>query len=549
MFRCLPIVLLAAHAAAATTPPAPPAPSSRITADGLRGHVRFLSSDLLEGRGPGSRGDALTQEYIAAQMERAGLEPGAPDGTYFQPFDIVGVTTHAPATVAVTRGAEKVELKNHDDFIAVSGVPEPEAHVKDAEIVFAGYGIVAPEYQWDDFKGADVKGKILLVLNNDPEDDPSIFAGKMRLYYGRWSYKYEMGTRMGAAGVIVIHTTPSAGYPWQVVQTSWTGEQFELPSSGQPTMALEAWVTEDAARRITQLAAHDLDKLRAAAQTRAFKPVPLGVHLSVALRNDVTRKKTANVIGRLPGSDPKLSKEAVVYTAHHDHLGVKTDAKPGEDAIYNGAYDNATGVAALLALGDAMVALQPRPRRSILFAAVAAEEQGLLGSQFLATHPPLPAGRIAANINMDGINILGRTKDIEMIGLGKSSLDGVVEDLVKRQGRILVPDQMPDRGFFYRSDQFNFAKAGVPAAYFKAGDNVIGKPPGWGKEQQERFEKTDYHQPSDHLRPDWDFAGAIEDVQLYFQLGAVVANTTEMPRWKKGDEFEAARLKALAELR
>ena len=548
MLRCLAFLVVAAVPVAAATSATPPT-SSRITAERLRGHVRFLSSDLLEGRGPASRGDLLAQEYIAAQMETAGLEPGAPDGTYFQPFDIVGVTTHPPETLTVTHGTNKVDLKNHEEYIAVSGLAEPEAHVRDAEIVFAGYGIVAPEYQWDDYKDADVKGKVLLVMNNDPEDDPSIFAGKMRLYYGRWSYKYEMGAKVGAAGVIVIHTVPSAGYPWQVVQTSWTGEQFELPSAGQPTMPLEAWVTEDAARRLTQLGGHDLDKLRAAAQKRAFKPVPLGVRMSIALRNDVTRKKTANVIGRLPGSDPKLSPEAVIYTAHHDHLGIKADAKPGEDAIYNGAFDNATGVAALLALGDAMAALQPRPKRSVLFAAVAAEEQGLLGSQFMARNLPLPAGRIAANINMDGINIFGRTKDIEMIGLGKSSLDDVVKELVTRQGRELLPDQMPDRGFFYRSDQFNFAKAGVPAAYFKAGDNVIGKPPGWGKEQQEKFEKTDYHQPSDHLRPDWDFAGSVEDVQLHFQLGVAVANAPEMPRWKKGDEFEAARLKALSEAR
>ena len=545
MLRSLAAGLIALVLAAPTT--APPT-SPRITAERLRGHVRFLSSDMLEGRGPASRGDTLAQQYIAAQMEVAGLEPGAPDGTFFQPFDIVGVDTHGPETLAVTRGADKVELRRREDFVAVSGVTEAEARLDNAEVVFAGYSIVAPEYQWDDVKGADLKGKVLLVMNNDPEDDPAIFAGKMRLYYGRWSYKYEMGASLGAAAVLVIHTTPSAGYPWQVVQTSWSGEQFELPPApGQPTMQVKGWISEDGARRLAQLGGQDLDKLRAVAVTRAFKPVPLGITVSAAFKNDVNRKKTANVIGRLRGSDGKLASEAVIYTAHHDHLGMKADAKPGEDAIYNGAYDNATGVAALLSLADGMAALQPRPKRSVLFAAVAAEEQGLLGSQYLAANPPLPAGRLAANINMDGINILGRTKDIEMVGIGKSSLDQVVGDLVKRQGRVLVPDQMPDRGFFYRSDQFNFAKVGVPAAYFKAGTDVIGKPPGWGKEQKERFEKTDYHQPSDHLRPEWDFAGAIEDVQLYFQLGVVVANAPEMPRWNKGDEFEAARQKALSE--
>jgi Zn-dependent M28 family amino/carboxypeptidase len=539
---------LAAGAASAAVAPAPPT-SPRITTERLRGHVRFLSSDLLEGRGPATRGDALAQQYIAAQMEIAGLQPGAADGTFFQPFDIVGITTHLPDAVVATKGGSKVELKRHDEFVGVSGVAAPEARLDDAEIVFAGYGIVAPEYQWNDFKDADVKGKVLLVMNNDPEKDPALFAGKTRLYYGRWDYKYEQGAKVGAAAVIIIHTTPSAGYPWQVVQTSWSGEQFELPKSGEPTLQMQAWVTEDAARKLVQLGGRDLDALRAAAETRDFKPVALGVRLSVALHNDVTRKKTANVIGRLPGSDPKREKEAVVYTAHHDHLGIKEGAKPGDDAIYNGAYDNGTGVAALLTIAEAVGTMQPRPARTVLFAAVAAEEQGLLGSEYLAAHPPLPAGRIAVDINMDGINILGPTRDLEMIGLGKSSVDDVVQDLVKRQDRVLLPDQMPDRGYFYRSDQFNFAKVGVPAAYFKSGDDVIGKPAGWGQEQKEKFEKTDYHQPSDELRPDWNFVGAVQDVQLFFQLGVAVANAPEMPHWRKGDEFEGARLKALSELR
>jgi Zn-dependent M28 family amino/carboxypeptidase len=540
--------LLAGLLAAAPVTSAPPT-SPAITAERLRGHVRFLSSDLLEGRGPASRGDMLTQQYLAAQMEMAGLQPGAPDGTFFQPFDIVGITTHVPETVTVSGGTSTLALKRHDEFVGVSGVAAPEARVEDAEIVFAGYGIVAPEYRWNDFKDVDLKGKVLLVMNNDPEKDPALFAGKTRLYYGRWDYKYETGAKTGAAAVIIIHTTPSAGYPWQVVQTSWSGEQFELPKSGEPTLQVQAWVTEDAARRLVQLGGNDLDALRAAAEAREFKPVPLGVRLSVALRNDVSRKKTANVIGRLPGSDAALAAEAVVYTAHHDHLGLKDGAKPGEDAIYNGAYDNGTGVAALLTIANAMGTMQPRPKRSVLFAAVAAEEQGLLGSEYLASHLPLPAGRLAVDINMDGINILGPTRDLEMIGLGKSSVDDVVLDLVKRQGRTLLPDQMPDRGYFYRSDQFNFAKAGVPAAYFKSGDDVIGKPAGWGQEQKEKFEKTDYHQPSDELKPDWNFEGAVQDVSLFFQLGVAIANAPEMPRWRKGDEFEAARLKALSDVR
>jgi Zn-dependent M28 family amino/carboxypeptidase len=311
---------------------------------------------------------------------------------------------------------------------------------------------------------------------------------------------------------------------------------------------VKAWVTDDAARKIARLGGHDLEELRASALKKDFQPVPLGVTWNVALQNQVSRKQTANVLGRLPGSDPVLSKEAVIYTAHHDHLGIREGTKPGEDAIYNGAKDNASGVAAMLAIAEAMKAL-PRPKRSVVFAAVAAEEQGLLGAQYFAAHPTIPPGRLAANINIDGINIFGRTKDITMIGLGKSSLDGWVTGLAAAQGRTVKADQFPDRGFFYRSDQFALARIGVPAAYFDDGVEVIGQPAGWGKEQQENFEKTDYHQPSDELRPTWNFSGAVEDAQLCFFLGAKVANDPALPAWNKGDEFEAARLKALAELR
>jgi Zn-dependent M28 family amino/carboxypeptidase len=535
----------------AVASPAPPSPAdtgaSSITPGRLRAHVRFLSDDLLEGRGPATRGDQLAEKYIAAQMEAAGLEPGAPDGTFFQPFDIVGVDSKAPEQVTAARGTGSVSLRYRDDYIAVSGVQSPEARIQDAEIVFVGYGIVAPEYRWDDFKKADLKGKVLLVMNNDPEDDPNLFAGKTRLYYGRWDYKYEQAARTGAVAALVIHTTPSAGYPWQVVQTSWSGEQFRLPATSGAHLQVEGWVTEDSARKVATLGGQDLDTLRTAAQSRDFKPVSLGVTLSMVLRNAITRKKTANVIGRLPGSDPSLAREAVIYTAHHDHLGIKTDAKPGDDVIYNGAFDNGTGVAALLTMADAMGGAHPRPRRSILFAAVAAEEQGLLGSEYLVAHPPWPLGLLAANINMDGINVMGPTRDIEMIGLGKSTLDDVTRDLVTAQGRVLLPDQFPDRGYFYRSDQFNFAKAGVPAAYFHPGTDVIGKPPGWGKEWTEHFEATDYHQPSDELKPDWDWTASVQDVTLFYELGLRVANAPAMPSWHKGDEFEAARMKAIAE--
>ncbi len=538
-------LLLAAAAAPTLVTPAQKKAAETIRAETIRADIRFLSSDLLEGRGPASTGDALAQAYSAARMEAMGLEPGAPGDSFFQPFEIVGIASKAPETLRVTRGSEGVDLRFYEDYVAWSGIEAPQAQIDNAEIVFVGYGIVAPEFQWDDYKGADLKGKVLLVMNNDPESDPKLFAGKTRLYYGRWTYKYEQAARLGAAGAIVIHTTPSAGYKWQVVQTSNTGETFSLPPQpGEPALPVKAWATEDASRRIAKLGGQDLDALRAAAEKRDFRPVPLGVTVSLTLQNKVQRKKTANVIGKLPGSDAALAAEAVLYTAHHDHLGKKEDAKPGEDAIYNGALDNASGVAAMLSVAGAFRAL-PAPKRTVYFATVAAEEEGLLGSKYLAAHPPVPAGRLAANINIDGMNIWGRTRDLTMIGLGKSSLDDYIVALAKMQGRKVLADQAPDRGFFYRSDQFSFAKVGVPAAYFDAGTDVIGKPPGWGKEQHEKFEATDYHQPSDELRPDWDFSGAIEDAQLYFYLGLRVANAPRMPAWKPGDEFEAARKKAI----
>ena len=536
-------------AAPALLTPAEKSAARHIRPELIRAHVRFLASDLLEGRGPASRGDRLAEEYVAGQMESLGLEPAAPGGGWFQPFDIVGITSQAPPTVHFARSGEAVDLRYRDDYVAFSGVQGPEASTGGGEVVFVGYGIVAPEYQWDDYKGADLKGKVLLMMNNDPEADAKLFGGKTRLYYGRWTYKYEMAAKAGAAGAIIIHTTHSAGYPWQVVQTSWSGEQFALPHESEPELPVKAWVTEDGARKIARLGGQDLDALRAAAEKRDFRPVSLGVAADITLKNQVKKSQTANVIGRLPGRDPTLAKEAVVYTAHHDHLGIKEGAKPGQDSIYNGALDNASGVAAMLAIAKAMKALPEPPRRSVIFAAVAAEEQGLLGSAYLAAHPPIPAGRIAADINIDGINIWGRTRDLTMVGLGKSSLDDWIVKLAGMQGRVVVPDQFPDKGFFYRSDQFSLAKVGVPAAYFDAGTDVIGKPRGWGKEQQEKFEANDYHQPSDELRPGWELSGAVEDVQLFFYLGVKVANAPQMPRWKPGDEFEAARQKSITEAR
>ena len=546
-FFCL-ISSLALGAPPRGVSPAEKAAAQSVTQDLLRSQIRFLASDLLEGRGTASRGDQLAEEYVATRFEGLGLKPGGPDGKWYQPVELIEVNGR-PETLTFSGNGKSLELKVSTDFMAVDGRQAAKTSIENAELVFVGYGIVAPEYRWDDYKGADLKGKVLLMMNNDPEDDPNLFAGKTRLWYGRWDYKYESAAKTGAAGAIIIHTTHSAGYPWQVIQTSWAGSQFGLPQKGGDHLQLRGWATDEASKRIAALGGKDLDALRAAAEKRDFMPVPLGVSLSTAFTSTIQRTKTENVIGILPGSDPKLSRQAVLYTAHHDHLGIKKNAKAGDDVIYNGAVDNASGVSALMAIAQAFTRMPKAPKRTIIFAAVSAEEQGLLGSEYLAGHPPFPPGQLAADINIDGLNIWGRTRDVSMIGLGKSSIDDVVRPLVAMQRRTLKPDTFPDRGYFYRSDQFSLAKVGVPAAYLKSGLDYINRPEGWGKKQHEQWEATHYHQPSDELTDDWDLSGAVEDVQLCFYLGHQIAEAPAMPEWKKGDEFERARKKALAEVK
>jgi Zn-dependent M28 family amino/carboxypeptidase len=522
-------------------PPAAVQASKQITAERIRAHVRFLASDLLEGRGTGARGDELAAAYGASVLEGLGVEPAAPEGGWFQRFELIGSSGH-PATLAFDAGGKKkLALAFSTDFIAAAGRQEPTSKIEDGEVVFVGYGIVAPEFQWDDYKGADLRGKVLLMMNDDPDWSPDLFQGKARMWYGRWDYKYEIAGKKGAAGAIIIHTRQSAGYPWQVVQTSWAGTQFGLPQGDSPRIAVRGWVTEDAARAVAKLGGKDLDSLRERARDRAFEPVPLGVHLSTSFDNKLTKVQAVNVLGAIRGSDPKLASEALIYTAHHDHLGIRDAAKPGPDTIYNGALDNASGVASVLAIAQATSALPKPPKRTILFALVAAEEQGLLGSEYLVRHPPIPAEKLAADINIDGINIFGKTKDVSMIGFGKSDLDAILTRLATWQGRVVSPDALADRGFFYRSDQFNFAKAGVPAAYTHGGLDYVGRPSGWGSEQHEKWESTHYHQPSDELSDSWNLDGALDDVRLMFLLGCEVADAIAMPKWKKGDEFEAKR--------
>jgi len=518
--------------------------SAAITAEFLRTQVAQLSADQFEGRGPGTRGDRTTRAYLAAQLASLGVAPGSGAGNWEQPVELVGLKAHLPSTWLFERGARRVSLALWDQYIAGSGVQSARADIDHAELVFVGYGIEAPEYGWDDFKGKSVKGKVLLVLNNDPDWDPALFAGKTRLYYGRWTYKYENAARHGAAGAIIVHTTPSAGYPYQVVQSSWGGEQFALPTSGPTSLQVKAWVTEEAANSLVALSGQSLEQLQQLARSRAFAPVDLGISTSLHFDNQLERVQTANLIGKIAGSDPRLSDEYVVLSAHHDHLGIGKPDATG-DAIYNGALDNGAGVAQVLAIVKAIQSLKTRPRRSFFVLFPAAEEAGLLGSQYFTEHPPVAAGKLAANLNYDGGNIWGRSRDITQLGKGKSSLDAVVARVAASLDRKIVGDQFPDRGSFYRSDQFNFAKIGVPALYLKTGTDFIGRPADWGKQQVLAFEAKRYHQPSDQLTPDWNFDGMVDDAHFGFLAVLEIANADRAPSWTSGDEFEAARRVAL----
>lgn len=565
--QCLPAVLLAMLCAVAfsiaradetapaqnaslapITPAVDQVAKTYITQGALQAPIRFLSSDALEGRGPATRGDQIARLYLATELEGLGYQPGFAGGQWQQPFDIVGIKSDMPRTWSFQAPSGRVDLKWRDDYIAAAGTQAEKPQVDDAELVFVGYGIQAPEYKWDDFKGMSLKGKVLVMLNNDPDWDPRLFAGKRRLYYGRWVYKYESAARQGAAGAIIIHTTESAGYPWQVVQSSWGGEQFELPAQGEPRIQIRGWVTEAAARKLLESAGQNLDKLTAAARQRSFKPVPLGIRTSIAFTNHLSRVQTANVAGLLRGSDPKLAEEVLVYSAHHDHFGIGEPDASG-DRIYHGAVDNAAGCSQILAIARAIAALPERPRRSTLVLFVAGEERGLLGSMFYALHPSFPAGRIAANINYDGGNIFGRTRDVTLVSAGKSGyLDKIAETVAQRQGRVVQPDQFPDRGYYYRSDQFAFAKIGVPALFFDDGTDFVGRPAGWGKQKIEQWELKQYHQPGDKLDDSWNFDGMIEDAQLGLLAGWIILQSDTLPAWNPGDEFEAARKSALAAL-
>jgi Zn-dependent M28 family amino/carboxypeptidase len=557
--RCAITAAVVALVGCSAPPPAPTASpagdsifsaeeaASLITREFLAGHIRTLSGDDYEGRGTATAADQKTRRYLIDQLKDLGFEPGAAGGGWEQPVDVVGISAVVPEQWTFRVGERSITMRRHEDFVAVSGVQSASAAMTDAEVVFAGFGIEAPEQGWDDFKDVDLRGKVLLMLNNDPDWDPALFAGETRLYYGRWMYKYESAARQGAVGAIIIHTAASAGYPWSVVQSSWAGEQFELPAGEEPRLQVSTWMTEAAARRLVNLAGRSLDELVASARRSDFRPVPLGLTTSLQLTNTIRLTQTANVLGVLRGRDPGLADEALILSAHFDHLGVGEPDQTG-DRIYNGAADNASGMAVVLGIARAITALPEPPRRSVLILFPAAEEQGLLGSAAYAAAPTVPAGRLAANLNFDIANFFGRTRDITLVGLGKSSLDEQARLVAQHQGRVVMPDQYPDRGYYYRSDHYNLAKIGVPGLSMKAGTEVIGRPAGWGREQHDAYDAIRYHQRSDEFDESWNFEGMIEDARFGFMMALAIANDDRLPSWTPGDEFEAARKRALAEI-
>lgn len=514
-----------------------------INAATIKERIAVLANDSLEGRGPGTRGEERTIAYLVSQYKQLGLEPAGDHGTYVQNVPLTGVRIDPSVTMDIACGKQSIRLKFPDEFIARTGVYEPVVSVKDADMVFVGYGIVAPEYGWDDYKGVDVTGKILLMMNDDPNtSDSTFFAGKGRTYYGRWTYKYEIAAKKGALGAIVIHTNESAGYPYQVVRTSWSQENFDMENPGEHRdIKLKGWTTEEATQRYLALAGFNLQKLMALAQRKEFRPVPLGLTVSTTMKYSIRRMETHNVIGILRGSDSKLKEEYVAFSAHHDHFGIGVSVDG--DSIYNGALDNASGVSMMMAIAEEFGAMKEQLKRSLLFAAVAAEEKNLLGSRYFAEHSTIPLASTVANINIDAINIWGKTKDVVCLGAERSTLEKDVEATAKAMGLVVRPDAFPEQGSFYRSDHFSFAKMGIPALSIDGGTEYIGKPATYGKEVADEFNKKHYHQPSDELRDDWNYEGAIQQGEFAVRLAQRLANALSMPVWNNGDEFEAAGLK------
>jgi Zn-dependent M28 family amino/carboxypeptidase len=534
--------------ALADQPPASSAETARPALESVDGsrllaHIEVLASDEFEGRLPGTVGEEKTVAYLVEQFQSIGLAPGNPDGSYSQDVTLVGIRSTTSGSLAVAGRA--VPLRFPENFVGVSYREGDRVEVNDSEVVFVGYGVEAPEYDWDDYKGQDMTGKTLVMLVSDPPVadpndptalDPTMFNGEAMTLYGRWTYKYEVGAAKGADAVIIVHETGPAGYPWEVVTGSWGGENMSIESDGgDAPLKVEAWITDDLAREVFAAAGHDFDTLKERARTAEFEPVSLGATADFAVDMERRAVQSQNVVAKLAGADAERRDEYIIYVAHWDHLG-----RDG-DLIYNGAVDNATGTSALIEMARAYTQLPTPPDRSILFLAVTAEEQGLLGARHYAENPLYPLERTLAVINMDAFLPLGRTEDVIVIGRGSSSLEDVLERHAEAQGRVVEPDAEPEKGFFYRSDHFEFAKQGVPALYIDTGTRFRDRAEGWGLAKREEFNREHYHKPTDDVKPDWDLSGLVEDVQLLFMVGYDVAQGDEWPTWREGNEFRARR--------
>jgi Zn-dependent M28 family amino/carboxypeptidase len=527
-------------------PPAAIAAMQSIRADNIETHVRFLSHDLLEGRGTGQRGGDIAAEYIAAQFALYGLKPAGDNGSYLQKVPMVGVTPGGDTRFALVPDSSAsatvraINLKPLDEYVAYDQTQQPESDV-DAEIVYVGYGIEAPEYNWDDYKGVDVKGKVLLMLVNEPpSDDPKFFAGKALTYYGRWTYKYEEAARKGAVGAILIHKTEMASYPWEVVRNSNSGEKSYLKLDGAPKLKAAAWIQLEVAHNLFAASGLDLDKMMADANSRDFKPVPLQVRLSAHMTSKVRPFESNNVIAVLPGGDPVLKGEGVMYTAHYDHLGIRPDMRG--DNIYNGAVDNATGCGILMEIARVYAGAAERPRRSIYFVSVTAEEQGLLGSEYLGKHPPIAAGKISLDLNYDAVKPLGAAEEVQVSGAERTTFYSAVQAAAQDFRFNIRPDARPEAGHYYRSDHFSLARVGIPSFSINEGMKFKGHDEAWGLAQDADYTAHHYHQPSDEYHPGMDYTSDAAMARFGFVLGWEAAGQARLVGWKKGDEFEGARL-------
>lgn len=521
--------------------------ASEITVDALLEHINVLSSDEFEGRGTGTRGEEKAAEYIVEQLKEIGATSGVEDGSFIQPFPLLGQKIKS-AKMEMTQKSNNRQLESYNymtDFVAWPANEAENVDIKNAELVYVGYGIQAPEEDWDDFKDVDVKGKIILIKNNDPDYDDNLFAGKTRLYYGRYTYKYEKAKEMGALGAIIIHTTPTAGYGWDVVSNSWGNESFYVKSeegADKGNTEMNGWLTYGSSKALFERAGLDLDNMLESADDPNFEPVALeNIGLSVKLEAQYRDIFAKNIIAKIEGSDEELKNEYLLLSAHFDHLGITTPVEG--DSINNGAEDNAAGVSSVLNLLKLYKKMQPNLKRSIIATIVSAEEVGLLGSEYWANNPTVNPGKVSGNINLDGINVYGRTKDVTIIGYGRNTLSDLVIEEASKIGRTVQPDAYPEQGLFYRSDHFNMAKVGIPAIFPNPGTEFIGKTP----EEVSVIDSVSaahYHSVKDEVNEYWDLRGAVEDVRLFFKVGLRVLNDNDMQSWKPGDEFEAARLES-----